>query len=91
MLYLVSYDIPSDKRRVKLSNMLKNFGDRVQYSVFECILSSVLYEKMVDGINKLIDKKEDSVRVYTLCLACEKHVRIFGQGEISRIEKVYII
>jgi len=71
--------------------MLKNFGDRVQYSVFECILSSALYGQMIDGIRELTNKKEDSVRVYALCGACEKHVKIFGQGEISRIEKVYII
>jgi len=91
MLYLVSYDIPNDKRRTKLSNLLKNFGDRVQYSVFECILSSALHGKMVDGINQLIDEKEDSVRVYALCAACEKQVKIFGQGETSRVETVYII
>ena len=47
--------------------------------------------KMVDGINQLIDEKEDSVRIYALCAACEKQVKIFGQGETSRIESVYII
>src|SRR6185436_13646804 len=38
MLILVSYDIPDDRRRTKLANALKDFGERVQYSVFEFLL-----------------------------------------------------
>jgi len=65
--------------------------ERVQYSLFECVLSLVLHEKMVDGIGKIDREKGGSVRVYSFCAACEKHVKIMGQGETSQIEKVYII
>ena len=44
MFYLVSYDIPDTKRRTKLAKTLEDFGDRVQYSVFECILDGVLLD-----------------------------------------------
>ena len=37
-LIVVSYDIPDDRRRLRLANTLKDFGIRVQYSVFECRL-----------------------------------------------------
>ena len=46
MFYLVSYDIPDDKRKTKLAKTIKDFGDRVQYSVFECLLNKSLLDKM---------------------------------------------
>ncbi|MFV9692093.1 MAG: CRISPR-associated endonuclease Cas2 [Desulfobacteria bacterium] len=66
MFYLVSYDIPDDKRRTKLAKIIKDFGDRVQYSVFECLLDKSLLDKMTDRIDKIIVEKEDSVRIYPL-------------------------
>ncbi|GAH67947.1 unnamed protein product, partial [marine sediment metagenome] len=32
MFYIISYDIPDDKRRQEIAKILLNFGDRVQYS-----------------------------------------------------------
>ena len=43
-LYAVAYDIPDDTRRVKLANLLKSYGERVQLSVFECYLDERLLE-----------------------------------------------
>lgn len=91
MLYIVSYDIPDTRRRTKLAKMLEDFGDRVHYSVFECILDSDLLKKMADRIHKIISEEEDSVRVYALCANCEGTIRIIGQGKITRNEDVYII
>lgn len=91
MFYLVSYDISDDRRRVKLAKAMKDFGDRVQYSVFECILSKDLLEKMISRIDKIIRKEEDSVRIYDLCTQCEKNIRIIGQGTVSEVEDVYIV
>jgi CRISPR-associated protein Cas2 len=91
MFYLVSYDIPDDKRRTKLAKTLKDFGDRVQYSVFECILDANLLERMKEKITGLIDESEDSVRIYDLCAGCEKNIVIIGQGMVSKEEEVYIL
>ena len=33
-LYVISYDIPDDKRRKKIADLLEGYGQRVQYSVF---------------------------------------------------------
>jgi CRISPR-associated protein Cas2 len=91
MIYLVSYDIPDDKRRTRLAKAIKDFGDRVQYSVFECILDDMLFEQMADRITSIIDVNEDSVRIYRMCGSCEKQIQIIGQGDISTIQDVYII
>lgn len=91
MLYLVTYDIPDDRRRLRLAKTLKDFGDRVQFSVFECLLDRELMEKMRVRINGIICEAEDSVRIYPLCGQCEKGLAIIGQGEVSREEEVYIL
>lgn len=91
MFYLVSYDIPDDKRRTKLSKTIKDFGDRVQCSVFECILEKDLLDKMVARISEIIDKGDDSVRIYTLCANCESTIKVIGTGEVTKNKNVYII
>jgi CRISPR-associated protein Cas2 len=91
MFYLVSYDILDDKRRTRLSKMLKDFGDRVHYSVFECILTDDLLYDMKNRIKNIIDQKEDSVRIYTLCANCQKIVDIIGAGETTQDKDVYIL
>ncbi|MCL0062230.1 CRISPR-associated endonuclease Cas2 [Thermodesulfovibrionales bacterium] len=67
-----------------------DFGGRVQYSVFECIMDGKLLEKMIKRIEKIINN-EDSVRIYPLCAKCNKTVRILGSGEVSKDKDVYII
>ena len=37
-MYLVCYDISSNKYRKKVADILLNYGKRIQYSVFECRL-----------------------------------------------------
>lgn len=45
-MYLVSYDITSDRRRRRIANLLENYGKRIQYSVFECYLDEKRYQKL---------------------------------------------
>lgn len=91
MLYLVSYDIPDTPRRTKIAKILDDFGDRVQYSVFECLIDKELLDKMISRLQKVVNVAEDSVRVYALCGTCEKAIKIIGQGEVSKEEKYYIL
>jgi len=90
MFYIVSYDIPDDRKRNKIAKMLLDFGTRVQYSVFECILDDKLLEKMTSKLGKMISD-EDSVRIYALCARCEGVVRALGKGEVTKDEDVFIL
>ena len=91
MFFLVSYDIPDDKRRTKLAKALKDFGDRVQYSVFECLLHGDLLEEMVARIDGIVEEKDDSVRIYALCATCERAIRVIGKGKVTKDKDIYII
>jgi len=71
MLVLVSYDVattdPGGPRRLhRVAKTCQNYGQRVQYSVFECIVDpaqwAMLRQKLIDVINP----KEDSLRFYFL-------------------------
>ncbi|MCC7494697.1 MAG: CRISPR-associated endonuclease Cas2 [Fimbriimonadaceae bacterium] len=70
-LYLVSYDIPCDRRRAKLAKALRGYGERVQYSVFECRLNARRHERLLARLRELLDPSEDHVRVWTLCGLCD--------------------
>ncbi|MBW1716792.1 MAG: CRISPR-associated endonuclease Cas2 [Deltaproteobacteria bacterium] len=91
MYTMVSYDIVKDKTRTKVMKFLKDFGDRVQLSVFECDLNDDEYSRMKEGVEKLINKKEDRVRYYRLCKGCMERVVISGWGEIEQDEGFTII
>ena len=83
LFYLVSYDIPDDNRRNQIAKTLKDFGDLVQYSVFECILTEGLYHQMISRLSQLIQPEEDSIRVYRICQGCRQGIKILGQGQIT--------
>ena len=89
--YLISYDIANDKRRNKIAKILVKNGNRVQYSVFEVIVNKKRIDKVIAKMKKVIDFKEDSIRIYKLCSICAKGIEIIGQGEVTKDEDFYII
>ena len=57
MVYVVSYDIISDRTRRKLSKILEGYGVRIQYSVFECRLNEKRFrENIRHGRRKIMRK-----------------------------------
>ena len=83
MLYIISYDIEKDRTRTRLAHRLKDFGFRVQYSVFEADLDDAELEQLRKILAKVALEDDDSIRVYGLCEHCLKKVDIWGQGEIK--------
>ena len=70
MHFLVAYDVEQDRRRTKVMNVLKDFGLRVQYSVYECELTAARAAELKERLGKLIDKKHDRLHIYPMCEAC---------------------
>lgn len=77
-LYIIAYDIPSDKRRTKVHKVLCGFGQWTQYSLFECFLTDKEWVRLRARLDDIIDPDQDSVRFYPLCEACQKTVRTVG-------------
>ncbi len=82
MLILVTYDIPNNRRRTKIAKILLDYGDRVQYSVFECNLTSKQIAQLQKELKELIDQEKDSVRVYKLCAECAANIKVMGSAQL---------
>jgi CRISPR-associated protein Cas2 len=91
MLIVVSYDVPNDLRRTRLAHALKDFGVRVQYSVFECLLEVEQLELLRSRVSKLVNAAEDSVRIYRFCEDCGSKMEIYGIGKVTEDPAVYIL
>ena len=71
MMVLITYDVKTEskggpKRLRKVAKMCENFGQRVQNSVFECLVDPQQFVVLKAEIEKIIDREKDSVRYYFL-------------------------
>ena len=71
MYVLVTYDVATGeeggaKRLRHVAKICSQYGQRVQLSVFECLVVPAMYEKMKHELAAVIDKDKDSLRFYNL-------------------------
>jgi CRISPR-associated protein Cas2 len=71
MMVLITYDVetvtPSGKKRLrKIAKQCVNFGQRVQNSVFECLLDPAQFTNLKHNLEEIIDIEKDSLRYYHL-------------------------
>ena len=70
MLVLISYDVASDgtgqRRLRRVARACKDYGQRVQYSVFECIVDPAQWTMLKARLISEIDPEKDSLRFYYL-------------------------
>jgi CRISPR-associated protein Cas2 len=69
MQWVVAYDIRDNGRRRRVVRVLRGYGRRVQYSVFECSLDRRGYERLRQKLSEAIEPR-DSVLFYHLCGDC---------------------
>lgn len=91
MFILISYDISDNKRRNKICNTLKNYGTRVQFSVFECLLENKNFMRLKTKLLKLIKEDEDKLRIYQLCESCKSNILTYGSVKVTEDEEVYVV
>jgi len=83
MLVLITYDVNTEtaegRRRLRhVSKACRDYGQRVQNSVFECELDAALLLRVKNRLVGLIDMDKDSLRFYTLGNEYRKKVEHFG-------------
>lgn len=89
--WVVSYDIPDDKRRRKVAKLLEGYGRRAQYSVFECDISEEKREKLETLLMREIEPLEDDIRFYPMNRADLARVRLLGRAELYRARGWYLV
>ncbi len=65
-LYLISYDICDPARWRKVYKAMRGQGDRVQYSVFRCVLTERRLAELVAKLSAAISPSEDQVLIVPL-------------------------
>lgn len=88
---VVAYDISDDKRRLKVVKILEKSGIRINYSVFECMLTRTQLETLQKEIAPLINKKEDTVVYYPICVQCFSKIIYMPACRYKKAEKVVVI
>jgi len=64
-LWVIAYDSPSSKRRRKLAKLLEGYGERLQWSVFECRLQPHQVARLRQLLAR-IATADDSVRIWSV-------------------------
>lgn len=96
MLVLVTYDVctqdAAGKTRLrKVAKECVNYGQRVQNSVFECILDASQALFLKDKLISLIDEEKDSLRFYYLGNKYQSKVEHFGAKNTYEAEGVLMV
>lgn len=83
-MYLISYDISSDRLRNKVAKTMEEYGRRVQYSVFECTLSEKQYRDLRIKLTTLLtDSEKAGIRIYRICKNCEDQITTIGVSPLE--------
>jgi CRISPR-associated protein Cas2 len=95
-MVLITYDVntetPAGRKRLrKVSDLCQDYGQRVQNSVFECIIEPANLKMMQIRLENLINKETDSIRYYFLGNDWQNKVQHIGAKVSIRLDKSLIV
>ena len=96
MLVLITYDVNTEdaagrKRLRQIAKQCINYGQRVQNSVFECVVDAAQAKMLQYKLCALMDEKRDSLRFYYLGNHYQTKVEHFGAKHGYETEGVLMI
>ena len=96
MLVLITYDVNTEdaagkKRLRQIARQCVNYGQRVQCSVFECLLDPAQCRSLQAKLCKIMDPAKDSLRFYYLGSNYETKIEHFGAKSTYFPEDVLIL
>ena len=95
-MVLITYDVSTQtaEGRTRLRKVAKacvNHGQRVQNSVFECVVDAAQYRQLKHALEALIQPKEDSLRFYNLGNNYKNRVEHIGAKESFDQEGILMV
>ena len=93
---LITYDVNTEtaegrKRLRKVATICVNYGQRVQNSVFECVIDPAKFKEVQHKLQNTINKEKDSLRFYYLGKNYKNKVEHIGSKPSFDIEGTIII
>ncbi len=86
MYVIITYDVETksksgNKRLRDVAKICKNYGQRVQNSVFELQIYPADLVEIKNKLERVIDKQRDSIRIYNLGKNRERRVETLGKDD----------
>ena len=75
----IAYDIASPKRWRQVYRIVRGYGGRLQFSVFECLVSETQLEQLRERLDQVINHQEDRLLIARLCTRCSEQVELVGE------------
>lgn len=96
MFVLITYDVCTEdaagrKRLRQVAKQCTNYGQRVQNSVFECVIEPALFKELQYKLESIIDQDKDSLRYYFLGNNYQTKVEHVGAKPSQDVEGVLIL
>ena len=96
MELLVTYDVATDtaagRRRLRhVAKVCEGYGQRVQKSVFECIVNEADLEMLEHRLLRVIDPTADSLRLYRLREPRDRYTHVVGQRPIHDVHDPLVL
>ena len=96
MMVLITYDVntasPSGARRLRqVAKTCQDYGQRVQNSVFECVIQNDQFVILKDKLESIMDKENDSIRFYFIGKNWQRKVEMVGRQTSFDLEGTLIV
>lgn len=93
---LVAYDVDTvsedgQARLRRVATVCKNFGQRVQFSIFECRVTQAQLEELEAKLLQVINPDTDSLRIYILYGGREKCLRAYGNDRYRDFDEPLVV
>lgn len=96
MMVLITYDVNTEnaegrKRLRQMAKQCVNYGQRVQNSVFECVLDAAQCRQLQHKLLQIMDEQKDSLRFYYLGNQYRTKIEHFGAKETYEAEGLLMV
>lgn len=96
MMVLITYDVNTEdsqgrKHLRQIAKQCVNHGQRVQNSVFECVLDAAQCKSLQNKLVKIMDQKKDSLRFYYLGSHYQTKIEHFGAKQTYEPEGILMV
>ena len=89
--YVITYDIGDDKRREQVVKIMESVGTRMNYSVFECMLTDAQYRNLCIRLSKIVVRREDWINIYPICRECYARIQYIPNIKMKIPVKIAVV
>lgn len=96
MMVLITYDVNTEdaagrKRLRQIAKQCVNYGQRVQNSVFECVVDAAQCKQLQHKLCAIMDEEKDSLRFYYLGNQYQTKIEHFGVKSSYQAEGLLMV